>query len=143
MEIARRSDDLVTRAYALEGSWVAIEEAGSLAEGIAVSDELIDLGARIGDPDWSGQSRALAFQMLGWHGQPDFYVMFNAHWETQRFHIPPHDGQWRWRRLVDTHLPSPDDILDEDKDVEEIRKFLGRVKIAEGARASEPRVAGK
>lgn len=70
-------------------------------------------GTKIGDPDWSGASRALAFQMHGWHNQPDFYVMFNAHWDTQRFHIPPDDGQWRWRRLVDTHLPAPDDILEE------------------------------
>lgn len=70
-------------------------------------------GSRIGNPDWTGQGRALAFQMHGWHGQPDFYVMFNAHWETQGFHIPPHDGQWRWRRLVDTNLPAGDDILEE------------------------------
>jgi glycogen operon protein len=70
-------------------------------------------GIRVGDPDWTGQSRALAFQLHGWHGQPDFYVMFNTHWETQRFNIPPRDGQWRWKRLVDTNLPSPDDIVEE------------------------------
>jgi glycogen operon protein len=77
-------------------------------------------GSRIGDPDWTGQGRALAFQMHGWHGQPDFYVMFNAHWETQGFHIPPDDGQWRWRRLVDTNLPAPDDIV-EEKDAVALR----------------------
>jgi bacterioferritin len=48
---------------------------------------------------------------------------------------------------VCTHEPTrymlENHILDEDKDVEEIRKFLGRTKIAEGQRASEPRAVGQ
>ncbi|HYF47942.1 MAG TPA: glycogen debranching protein GlgX [Planctomycetota bacterium] len=72
-------------------------------------------GPKVGDPDWTGQSRTLAFQMHGWHSQPDFYVMFNAHWENRRFNIPPHEGQWRWRRLVDTNLASPEDIVSEQQ----------------------------
>jgi pullulanase/glycogen debranching enzyme len=39
-------------------------------------------------------------------------VIFNSHWESQRFNLP-HDGRWCWRRLVDTNLPSPDDIVEE------------------------------
>jgi glycogen operon protein len=70
-------------------------------------------GAKVGDPDWTGQKRVLAFQLHGWHGQPDLFVIFNAHWEWQQFELPPHDGHWRWRRLVDTNLPSPDDIVEE------------------------------
>jgi glycogen operon protein len=71
-------------------------------------------GTRVGDPDWTGQSRTLAFQMHGWHNQPDIYVMFNAHWESQRFNLPPRGGKWGWRRLVDTNLASPDDIVEEN-----------------------------
>jgi glycogen operon protein len=74
-------------------------------------------GTRVGDPDWTGQSRTLAFQMHGWHSQPDIFVMFNSHWEAKRFNLPPHEGRWKWRRLVDTHLPSPMDILDESEAV--------------------------
>ncbi len=70
-------------------------------------------GTKIGDPDWTGQSRALAFHMHGRPGQPHLYVMFNACWEAQQFAIPPHDGQRRWKRLVDTYLSPPDDIVDE------------------------------
>ena len=70
-------------------------------------------GTKVGDPDWTGQSRALAFQMHGWHGQPDIYVLFNANMGTQMFALPPHNGQWRWQRLVDTNLPSPHDIVEE------------------------------
>jgi glycogen operon protein len=70
-------------------------------------------GTKVGDPDWTGQSRTLAFMLPGGHGQPALYVLFNAHWEMQRFWLPAYNGQWRWRRLVDTNLPSPDDIVDE------------------------------
>jgi glycogen operon protein len=70
-------------------------------------------GTRVGDPDWTGQKRTLAFQLHGWHGQPDVYVLFNSHWEWQKFSLPPCDGQWRWKRLVDTNLPAPDDIVEE------------------------------
>ena len=40
-------------------------------------------------------------------------MIFNAHWEWQKFFLPPHDGQWRWKRLVDTNLATPDDIVEE------------------------------
>ena len=42
-------------------------------------------GLKVGDPDWTGAARTLAFQLHGWHGQPDLYVMFNAHWESAAF----------------------------------------------------------
>jgi glycogen operon protein len=77
-------------------------------------------GANIGDPDWTGQSRALAFQMHGWHGQPDLYVLCNANCVMQKFLLPPHNGQWRWERLVDTNLSSPYDIV-EDKSAVPLR----------------------
>jgi glycogen operon protein len=70
-------------------------------------------GTKLGDPDWTGQSRTLAFHMHGWQGQPDLHVMFNAHWTSQPFQLPPRGGRWGWKRLVDTNLPSPDDFVEE------------------------------
>ncbi len=70
-------------------------------------------GTRLGNPDWTGQSRALAFQMHSWHNQPEIFVMFNAHWEPQRFMLPNRDWQRRWRRLVDTSLLAPQDIVED------------------------------
>jgi isoamylase len=70
-------------------------------------------GTKVGDPDWTGQSRTLAMLLAGGGGQPNFHVMFNAHWETHRFALPAVEGHWRWRRLVDTNLPSPDDAVEE------------------------------
>jgi glycogen operon protein len=68
-------------------------------------------GTKVGDPDWTGQSRTLAMRLAGAPGQPGFYVMFNMHWEAHRFMLPTAEG--RWRRLVDTNLPSPDDVVEE------------------------------
>ncbi len=68
-----------------------------------------------GEPDWTESSRALAFHLHGEQGQPDLFVIFNAHWEAQRFGLPHHPG--RWRRLVDTNLPSPCDIVEENQAV--------------------------
>jgi glycogen operon protein len=77
-------------------------------------------GTKAGEPDWTGQKRALAFQLHGSHGQPHLYVLFNAHWEWQKVELPPHNGQWRWKRLVDTNLHPPEDIV-EDKDAVPLR----------------------
>jgi glycogen operon protein len=77
-------------------------------------------GAKVGDPDWTGQKRMLAFQLHGTVGSPDFHVMFNAHWEWQRFQVPPVAGSRGWHRLVDTNLLSPEDIV-EDKDAIPLR----------------------
>jgi glycogen operon protein len=70
-------------------------------------------GTKLGNPDWTGESRALAFQLHSWHNQPDIYVMFNSHWQPQQFTLPNRDWERRWRRLVDTSLPSPEDIVDD------------------------------
>jgi glycogen operon protein len=70
-------------------------------------------GNAVGKPDWTGQARTLALQVQGGHGLPHLYVLFNAHWEQQRFALPPADGQLRWRRLLDTNLAPPDDIVEE------------------------------
>ncbi len=69
-------------------------------------------GTKLGDPDWTGAARTLAFHLHGQHGQPDLYVTFNSHWESRRFQLPSHHGRHEWRRLVDTNLDSPDDITE-------------------------------
>jgi isoamylase len=77
-------------------------------------------GTEVGAPDWTGQKRTLAFQLRGGQGQPGFHVIFNTHWEWEKFALPPQDGQWRWQRLVDTNLPVPHDIV-EEKDAVPLR----------------------
>ena len=59
-----------------------------------------------GQLDGNGWSRS-----LGWHlhpaEEPEWAVIANAWWEPLAFALPG-DG---WRRVVDTSLPSPDDIV--------------------------------
>jgi isoamylase len=60
-------------------------------------------GGPLDDNGWS--------RSLGWHlhqaGQQEWAVIANAWWEPLPFTLPG-DG---WRRVVDTSLPSPDDIV--------------------------------
>jgi DNA-binding SARP family transcriptional activator len=48
IDLARRSGDLPTLAYVLEGTWIATEGPDP-REGVAVGDELIALGSKLGD----------------------------------------------------------------------------------------------
>ncbi len=63
-----------------------------------------------GEADWSNACRSLAFHLHGHGTQPNLFVIFNSHWEAQLFRLPANPG-W-WRRLVDTNLPTPEDIID-------------------------------
>jgi isoamylase len=74
-------------------------------------------GIKIADPDWTGQSRTLAFHLRGEQDHPDFHVLFNAHSESQRFSLPGLNGGRTWKRLVDTTLPTPEDIVEEQSAV--------------------------
>lgn len=63
-------------------------------------------------PDLAHYSHTLAFCLRGASQQDDdLYVLINAYWEDLNFGI--HQGTPKgWRRVVDTSLPSPYDILD-------------------------------
>ncbi|MFM7151808.1 MAG: glycogen debranching protein, partial [Gemmataceae bacterium] len=70
-------------------------------------------GSELEEPDWTGQSRMLAMHLQGGQGRHHFYLMMNTHWESQRFQLPTLERHARWRRLLDTNLPSPDDVVEE------------------------------
>ena len=72
-------------------------------------------GVELGQPDWSDDSHCLAFTL----GTPRWpfliHAMFNAYWEPLTFELPrrkpDESGEpYRWRRCVDTALPSPHDF---------------------------------
>ncbi|MDB5310723.1 MAG: glgX [Gemmataceae bacterium] len=75
-------------------------------------------------PDFGYYVRTLAFSLDGrFPGQElgrmpppldtDFYVAMNAWWEPVRFRIPVSPTRRRWRRVVDTARPAPDDVVRE------------------------------
>jgi glycogen operon protein len=63
-----------------------------------------------GSPDLSGSSHSLAFHLRGCEvNNQDIFVMINAYWLPLSFDLPPST----WRRIADTSLASPQDIVEE------------------------------
>ncbi|QDT06550.1 Glycogen debranching enzyme [Rubripirellula lacrimiformis] len=68
-------------------------------------------GVQLDRPDWGPSSHSVAFTIeskLKW-----YHLIFNSYWEPNDFEIPsvPQDFQ-PWQRIIDTDLPSPQDIGD-------------------------------
>lgn len=69
-------------------------------------------------PDWSDESRTLAFMLCGKHArggqaQDDYlYVAFNSHWSTFGFELPQLPDERRWHVFANTNAASPDDICE-------------------------------
>ena len=65
-----------------------------------------------GQLDQSPTSRQLAYCLKGSSQQDaDLYVMINASSEEVQFSIPP-EHQGPWHRIVDTSMPTPEDIVE-------------------------------
>ena len=72
-------------------------------------------GVRQGRPDWDVHSHTLAMQVHGcpaMDGTDDLYLVVNAWREPLSFELPSTPPTRRWHRLVDTALPSPEEIVD-------------------------------
>ncbi len=69
-------------------------------------------GARLGRPDWTGEARALAMQILEAAGDEAIYLAVNAHWEAKAFELPRLLPGKSWRRFLDTSLPPGDDAVE-------------------------------
>jgi glycogen operon protein len=67
-------------------------------------------GTRLGQPDLGESSRSLALSL--WGERIALHLILNAYWEPLEFEVPPSEaGLDRWRRIVDTALESPEDIV--------------------------------
>ncbi len=65
--------------------------------------------------DLSFTSHTLAYSLAGGsQGDADLYVMINAYWEPLEFTVQEGPAG-RWKRVVDTFRPSPDDIVEESQ----------------------------
>jgi isoamylase len=70
-------------------------------------------GIQLGKPDWSEGSHVLAFTVASMKGRYRLHCMLNAYWEPLNFELPPPleaSEAGRWRRWIDTALPTPEDI---------------------------------
>ncbi|MCD6301945.1 MAG: glycogen debranching enzyme, partial [Anaerolineae bacterium] len=67
-------------------------------------------GVQAGKPDWGDHSQSLAVHYHAVPGDSDIYVAANAYHCALSFELP---GGFRWHRVVDTALGSPNDIVEE------------------------------
>jgi glycogen operon protein len=72
-------------------------------------------GVKLGQPDWSKQSRSLAFTMCHPESRETLHVMVNAFWEDLAFELPELDEGRVWKRIVSTELDSPEDFSLSDR----------------------------
>jgi isoamylase len=70
-------------------------------------------GVKLGEPDWGIDSHSIAYSAGFRDGTLSLFVILNAYWEPLDFELPPvSNGDYPWRRWIDTSLESPDDIVD-------------------------------
>jgi glycogen operon protein len=89
------------------------EERFWMTEG---SPDVIWHGIHLYQPDWGDASHSLAFELLYPEQGEHLHIMLNAYWEPLTFELPALPPEQRWRRVVDTALPSPDDISEPGKE---------------------------
>ena len=68
--------------------------------------------------DWSPESRSVAMQWTQHHADgtsDDLHFIAHSHWEDANFELPDIAPR-PWFRLVDTALPSPQDVADEGRE---------------------------
>ncbi len=81
-------------------------------------------GTREFQPDWSYDSRALAFMLCGLHAAllpgrtaDDYiFVALNMHWEAHTFELPRLQDRRRWYVFADTYQQPPHDITEPGKE---------------------------
>jgi glycogen operon protein len=86
--------------------------------GGAVGPDITWHGTEPGQPDFSRTSRTLAFAIDGRQSgrgpDRDFYVACNSWVDALPFRVPLSPSGRRWRRLIDTALAPPGDVVAED-----------------------------
>lgn len=69
-------------------------------------------GVQLNQPDWSGDSHCLAYELINHLKGEHLMIMLNAYWEPLVFELPQLAASMRWHRVVDTTRPAPGDFCD-------------------------------
>ncbi len=69
-------------------------------------------GVNLGQPDWGETSHSLALSLYEPRRSEHLHILLNAYWEPLDFRLPALPPGRRWRRVLDTARPSPDDIAE-------------------------------
>jgi glycogen operon protein len=72
-------------------------------------------GTELNKPGWKDpNARCLAYTLGGFDGAPDIHAALNMYWEGLDFEVPAVPGR-RWFLVGDTSRPSPEDIVETDR----------------------------
>jgi len=76
-------------------------------------------GVELGKPDWGVDSHSVAFTLHSFSSSQVRYIAINAYWKPLEFELPPvtDSSEGGWLRLIDTSVPSANDILEETQGV--------------------------
>lgn len=68
-------------------------------------------GVDLNEPDWSEDSHCIAVTIATNGRGRLLHVMINAYWEPLEFTLPSIQAENQWRRLIDTAIAPPCDIV--------------------------------
>lgn len=70
-------------------------------------------GTLLHQPDWGPDSHSLAIMIADRLNPIVIYFIFNSYWEALEFELPKQfrNAPLKWRRIIDTSLPSPQDCV--------------------------------
>ncbi len=74
-------------------------------------------GTELGKPDWGRDSHSVALTVHNPPMRQMHYIAINSYWETLEFQLPARAEKSvaGWQRIIDTALPSPNDIAEPDE----------------------------
>jgi glycogen operon protein len=69
-------------------------------------------GAKLCKPDWGNDSHSIAVSLHNYALNQVRYIAINSYWHELEFELPPFTNpSCSWTRMIDTFLPTPDDIV--------------------------------
>ena len=71
-------------------------------------------GTELKKPDWSENSKSLAFTLFHPEANEIIHVIVNAFWKNLKFQIPKLSGK-KWHKIVDTSAAAPNDFFEPGK----------------------------
>jgi len=95
-----------------QGLEIFQEEKFLQVDKVSHKPHIIWHGQNLREPDWSDESRYLAFTLCHPPSGERLHIIFNAYWEALEFELPALKLGNSWHRIVDTSLSSPEDIAD-------------------------------
>ncbi|MHB0858574.1 MAG: glycogen debranching protein GlgX [Anaerolineae bacterium] len=76
----------------------------------ALTERVTFHGVHLDQPDWGHSSHSLAMRLAAVRDDVSVYLIANAYTESLTFALP---DDVRWKRVIDTSLASPDDLVTE------------------------------